>query len=144
MRFSIVLFLSIVLIGGCGGKEDQSQQQTGQLSSQQKQAQLDTATVMSLDPAIAKKLDPALKQKVAELKAADKLGEEVRILGKFKSIEKEKLRQSVSDLGGTIGTITTSGFTLHCPASSVLEIAKLEFIEYLELSQKVYPMKPND
>ncbi|MEW5804519.1 MAG: hypothetical protein AB1847_20695 [bacterium] len=98
-----------------------------------------TDTTLDIDPNIAEKLDPALKRKLAELTKEDRLDEYLGIIGKYAGVESQELRQKVSDLGCSVGTVTSSFFTTECQAGDILDLAKFDFVTYLELAKEVYP-----
>jgi len=97
-------------------------------------------TTAAIDPDIVKKLDPALKKKLAELTAEGRMDEEIGMIGKYAGVKPQELRQKVANLGCSVGTVTTSLFTVECEAGDVLELAKFQFVKYLELEQEVYPL----
>ncbi len=79
-----------------------------------------------------------MKNKLKILTEANKLEEQVRFIGKYTGISEDELRQKVLKLGGTVNSVTTSTFTAECPVKTVIELARLESISYIELSKTVY------
>lgn len=149
LLFYLEILLCIILMTSC--KQGQSKstleaeakkppisQSMEQSSDKMKIIQPRTTAAWPLGPAIEKKLDPALKKKITELLAADRSDEPVQMIGKYAQVEAYKLKQILSELGCSVGTVTTSFFTVECPAGAVLDLAGLEFIEYLELSKERY------
>jgi len=78
------------------------------------------------------KIDFALKQKLEDV-----TDENLKILGKYKGVSKDEIRQLITDLGGSVGTTTNSIFTVECSKKIVYKILELDEVDYLELSKQV-------
>lgn len=78
------------------------------------------------------KIDFALRQKLEENKE-----EYLQVLGKYKSVSADEIRLTLTNLGGNVGTITNSIFTMECSKETLKEIIKLDEVISLELSKKV-------
>lgn len=149
LLFYLGILVCITLITSCKQGQNKSASEVGAKkpamsqdmaqSSEMKVIPPYTTAELALDPDIEKKLDPALKKKVTELLAADRSYEPVQMIGKYVYVEASNLKQILSELGCSAGTVTASFFTVECPAGVVFELAGLQFIEYLELSKERYP-----
>jgi hypothetical protein len=106
MRFSVMLAVVFALFG-CG---------------------TDRAFVMNA------KLDAPLRQRLAELQTKEKV-EVVDIVGKCATVIDGQMRQSLVDAGTEVTNVYKEIFTARVPSSAILDVAALEFVNQLQLSQ---------
>jgi low affinity Fe/Cu permease len=109
----VLLFAMLVLLGGC--REDLS--------------------------AVEAKLDAPLRQKLEQLAAA-KERETISLLGKCSRPIDAAARAELENAGAEIQSVTGEQFVARIRSDRVPKLAKLAFVEQLELSQTSEPLSP--
>ncbi|NTV46708.1 MAG: hypothetical protein HGB11_09395 [Chlorobiales bacterium] len=86
------------------------------------------------------KCDAPLRKSLEALKQGDE-SDTIEIIGKCKSSITNEQLQKLCDTGAAIGTVAGDIFTASAPATSIHQLAALEFITRLELSRKTRPLQ---
>lgn len=89
---------------------------------------------------ILEKCDAPLRQSLEAQKQGDE-SDAIEVIGKCKSSITNEQLQKLCDTGAAIGTVAGDIFTASAPATSVRQLAKLEFVTRLELSRKSRPLQ---
>ena len=85
------------------------------------------------------KLDAPLRQRMTALKDAES-PEKLSILGKCVGTIDGPMREALVDAGAQVHTMTNDLFSATIPSDCVLDVAALDFVVQLQLSQTSKPL----
>ena len=85
------------------------------------------------------KLDAPLRQRMTTLQEKE-FPEKLSILGKCVSTIDGSMRQDLTQAGAEVHTMTNDLFTATIPSDRILEVAALDFVVQLQLSQTSKPL----
>ena len=85
------------------------------------------------------KLDAPLRQRLTELQGAE-TPQVIDILGKCSAPIDGQMRKTLVGAGADVVTLTDDIFTARVSSSSILDVAALEFVTQLQLSQISNPL----
>lgn len=85
------------------------------------------------------KLDAPLRQRLTELHNKEMV-EVVDILGKCATAIDRHMRQSLISAGSEVTSTTDNIFTARVSSSDILDVAAVEFVTQLQLSQPAKPL----
>ena len=136
MKAFFIILVVIGLVAGIGCKTGKDDSIKKQIAPESVQKETPSSSVLTNEASVDSTTDvrpetigPALWKEIGDATGL------VKISGKFSGLKLGAIRASIEELGGTVGTVTASIFTAECPASAITELAKMEGIEYLELSK---------
>jgi type IV pilus biogenesis protein CpaD/CtpE len=85
------------------------------------------------------KLDASLRQRMIALRDAER-PDTLAVFGKCNATINGTMRQSLLDAGADVQTLANDIFTALIPSSALLNVAALEFVTQLQLSQTSKPL----
>jgi hypothetical protein len=91
--------------------------------------------------AIESKCDAPLRQRAEDMARADESGP-IEVLGRADGPIDEPRRLKLAKAGAEVGTVTGDLFTARIPVRKLGEVARLDFVKSLQLSQEREPLKP--
>jgi hypothetical protein len=95
----------------------------------------------SEDAAMLAKLDAPLRQKLADLEQGGRR-ETLSVLGKCRGDVDDSTKRAIAFRGGTVLTTVGDIFTARVPSERVRDLARLESVTQLQLSQMTQPTSP--
>jgi len=133
----VSVMIIVSLLAACCGNGQRERP-----GSELEQAAKRPSAAVALTPAQEQKIGPALRRELAALIEAGKSGRTVSIIGRYDAgLKAEELRRRIAAVGGTVATVTSSTFTLQCPAENVKKIARLDEVLYLDLAMERRPAR---
>ncbi|MDZ7766502.1 MAG: hypothetical protein U5K00_19105 [Melioribacteraceae bacterium] len=84
------------------------------------------------------KLDHGLRMEL-EKNGAVESSEKIQFLGKCNEEISEETKTMIEQTGVKVGTVTKDIFTASGTLDQIVDLAKLDFIKYLEKSKELYP-----
>jgi len=85
------------------------------------------------------KLDAPLRQRVTSIQESE-MPEQLTVFGKCTSTIDGQMRQTLVEAGADVQTMTNDIFTANIPSNRVLDVAALDFVAQLQLSQVSQPL----